>query len=620
MALFCTLVIGCRGDARSDIDRAYLEAEKEIKHVSAGDFAKGLWLVFLGAKWCNHCKVLTPKWLQLQDKVADMEARDIFVRKLECTSRDNEDFCANKMKLTSYPTIRLFFNGNHTEDYNGANDVDDLYKFLLDRANQFIPRQESTVQQQEPPAENVKVVPSVLFDDKRIEAIGTPASKNVTKGVIDGSMDRQVDDEIRGIQSLISAVAPLSANVNPDGKIAHLTGSHFSEALESGPLFVMFHAPWCGHCKKLAPVWEDFAGKMKNKLIVATVDCTAESVLCKQKGVRGYPTLSYFAESEATDFFGKKTVEGLQEFAEKAASAQAVFPIKHTEVSPLLQKSDVAFFFVYDVNNPPRNGPELISAINVLRGNIKIYVCPDTRALTILGIPNEKSDEPTLMVSKDRGSYVEVFSQPFTKDAVLAWIKSRKTPLVQELDGQSAGQILSSGNLIVLGCLLNPEVDEESKSHLKTMRDMAKAWNRFITEKKKAPSKQVVYVWIDGSRRVLGEWLSSSYSLSQKELPRLLIVDTKEETYYDTDANGKLLMFDSEATTATVYEILRGQRQGKSPSGLVGRMIKSIVRIGLLIQGHPLLMTILAIGLVVIVIYLAVGTDDTTPSYNQKPE
>ena len=38
----------------------------------------------------------------------------------------------------------------------------------------------------------------------------------------------------------------------------------------------MFHAPWCGHCKKLAPVWEEFAVEMKDKLSVAKVDCTAE--------------------------------------------------------------------------------------------------------------------------------------------------------------------------------------------------------------------------------------------------------------------------------------------------------------------------------------------------------
>ena len=50
------------------------------------------------------------------------------------------------------------------------------------------------------------------------------------------------------------------------------------------PWFIKFFAPWCGHCKKLAPIWKDFADNNKDGVNVIKVDCTAEDskTLCNQ--------------------------------------------------------------------------------------------------------------------------------------------------------------------------------------------------------------------------------------------------------------------------------------------------------------------------------------------------
>jgi len=58
---------------------------------------------------------------------------------------------------------------------------------------------------------------------------------------------------------------------------------------------VPVYAPWCGHCKALAPEYEDAATQLKEKNIkLVKVDCTEETDLCQKHGVEGYPTLKVF--------------------------------------------------------------------------------------------------------------------------------------------------------------------------------------------------------------------------------------------------------------------------------------------------------------------------------------
>jgi protein disulfide-isomerase A1 len=50
-----------------------------------------------------------------------------------------------------------------------------------------------------------------------------------------------------------------------------------------------------GHCKALAPEYEEAATTLKEKNIkLAKVDCTEEADLCQSFGVEGYPTLKVF--------------------------------------------------------------------------------------------------------------------------------------------------------------------------------------------------------------------------------------------------------------------------------------------------------------------------------------
>lgn len=78
-----------------------------------------------------------------------------------------------------------------------------------------------------------------------------------------------------------------------------------------------FYAPWCGHCKKLEPVYKKLAkqlAKSNPNVVVAKFDATANDVHPGFK-VEGFPTIFFMRASEKDNpipFNGDRSLESLK--------------------------------------------------------------------------------------------------------------------------------------------------------------------------------------------------------------------------------------------------------------------------------------------------------------------
>ena len=94
----------------------------------------------------------------------------------------------------------------------------------------------------------------------------------------------------------------------------------------SKDVLVKYYAPWCGHCKKLAPIWDELADSYAgvDDLVIAKFDATVNEVAGLQ--IQGYPTLKWYPKGDKSGqtYEGDRELADFQKFlSENSSSAKA---------------------------------------------------------------------------------------------------------------------------------------------------------------------------------------------------------------------------------------------------------------------------------------------------------
>jgi len=96
--------------------------------------------------------------------------------------------------------------------------------------------------------------------------------------------------------------------------------SNFTDLISKSDFLVEFYAPWCGHCKQLAPTWEKLATNLHGQnspVRVGKVDCNHEEnrLLCNDYGVTGYPTIKLVKKTgEYFTYKGERNLDSFLDF------------------------------------------------------------------------------------------------------------------------------------------------------------------------------------------------------------------------------------------------------------------------------------------------------------------
>jgi len=128
-----------------------------------------------------------------------------------------------------------------------------------------------------------------------------------------GSIDRSLADDHShsddaGANSLLTDVITL-------------TDDNFDEITETGSWLIEFYAPWCGHCKKLSPIWDEAARKLRGlPFQLGKVDATVEKKLAARFEIKSYPSIKFKRDKEVRAYSGARSAEAIIAFGKEMIS------------------------------------------------------------------------------------------------------------------------------------------------------------------------------------------------------------------------------------------------------------------------------------------------------------
>ena len=217
----------------------------------AGALHLGLFLVQFHVPWCRHCQAFAPHFAKLaargltaafrapQNKAAAQSLWPLHMLPvvLATVNCDLEGVLCSQAEIDSFPTMVFYMDGLQVARYAGQ-----------------LPGS--------PESNEISNVDFDTFVTELVRFVNEQAGASVR---LRGGSQGIVPSPIPLMSAQFQPVLDLGADFFSSSKaLRKLRGSDTAGRLL---LFVKFYAPWCSHCRRLAPIWEQLGQQLKVGLV-----------------------------------------------------------------------------------------------------------------------------------------------------------------------------------------------------------------------------------------------------------------------------------------------------------------------------------------------------------------
>ncbi|KAJ9536851.1 hypothetical protein OSB04_029584 [Centaurea solstitialis] len=244
---------------------------------------------------------------------------------------------------------------------------------------------------------------------------------------------------------LSSSIVSISSATEAEEKefVLTLDHSNFTEVVAKHKFIVVeFYAPWCGHCKNLAPEYEKAASVLSSHeppVALAKVDANAEEnkELAQQYEIQGFPTIKILKNGGEViqDYKGPREADGIVEYLKKQVGP-ASFEIKSPEdAGNLIDEKKVSVVGIF----PTLSGEEFENFTIVADKLRSDYDFGHTTNAELVPRGESKVTTPTIRLLKPFDELFVDF-QNFEVDALEKFLGDASIPIVTHFDQSPSNQ------------------------------------------------------------------------------------------------------------------------------------------------------------------------------------